>query len=808
MNGPRITAILLVTCAVTARAWAAPARLSQDQERVLASVRASALESTKKLPDFICTQITNRESIGHTFTNVYTNDVIEEQLTFANQEESYEVLLINGKKVSGVQHMDLPGAISAGEFGSRLHAIFDPQSRAAFRWDRMTRLRGRGTYVFTFQVPREAGIRMFHQESGRETLAAYGGLIFVDAGTKEVIRIATHVDLPPNFPIKGAEDVVDYRPVAIAGKDFTLPFHAEVHMRYDGHEFVNRIDYKAYHKFAANVTFHFDDAIVPPPEAVPANPAVGSAAGKDSSPAAPAAETPKFAAEPAVVGTAHIEPPLDTKIEAKIEPPPAAAIPSEMTSRDEELNLRGQEPIFRVQANLVMVPVVVRDAKGKAVGDLTQADFQLFDKGKRQQITKFTVQRLGGPAAETSNNAPGETPQKAADVAPTNFVAYLLDDVHLNFADLARVRDAAGRNLDTLQAGERAAIFTTSGQDALDFTGDRAQLHDALLKLRPHPRTQPEEQENRDSLLSLKETVRRLSVAPGKRSIILVSPGFSVESDLLFDEQDAMDRAIRANVVISALDARGLYTLNAAGDLEPRPASAQSVPLHSGPARAVSDVLAEMAAGTGGSFVHNTNDIDGGLRRLATPPDCTYLLGFTPEDLNKGGRFHPLQVKLTSRGKLSVQARLGYFAAAQPVSAVASTQENGDSAIYARDEIHDLPVELHTEVSQTGGKEARLEVRASIDLKGLDFRQEAGRNCNDLTVVSVVFDNNGKAIAGARRVVEMRLRDETVATLGQKPPMNVTSSFGLKPGKYLVRLVVRDSEGQQMTTENEAVEIP
>ena len=68
-------------------------------------------------------------------------------------------------------------------------------------------------------------------------------------------------------------------------------------------------------------------------------------------------------------------------------------------------------------------------------------------------------------------------------------MAYLFDDVHLKFSDLVYVRDAAGRSMDALQATDRAAIFTTSGQGNLDFTSDRAKLHDALLKLRPRSLT-------------------------------------------------------------------------------------------------------------------------------------------------------------------------------------------------------------------------------------------------------------------------------------------------------------------------------
>ena len=56
--------------------------------------------------------------------------------------------------------------------------------------------------------------------------------------------------------------------------------------------------------------------------------------------------------------------------------------PAEVSTRDVPVS-------FKATTNLVMVPVVVRDSKGPAVGDLKQEDFQLFDRGKPQVITRF-----------------------------------------------------------------------------------------------------------------------------------------------------------------------------------------------------------------------------------------------------------------------------------------------------------------------------------------------------------------------------------------------------------------------------------
>src|SRR5271170_7757717 len=174
-----------------------------------------------------------------------------------------------------------------------------------------------------------------------------------------------------------------------------------------------------------------------------------------------------------------------------------SASESETKRNSAELASRDEPATFKVNVKLVVVRAVVRDSQGHAVGNLRQEDFQVFDKGKPQVISQFEVEQPGTLAAKVRRESVENSGDSlAADTSPTTgiappvperFVAYLFDDVHLEFGDLARVREAAERHFASLRPTDRAAIFSTSGQTILDFTDDRTQLHATLLRLQPRP---------------------------------------------------------------------------------------------------------------------------------------------------------------------------------------------------------------------------------------------------------------------------------------------------------------------------------
>jgi len=158
------------------------------------------------------------------------------------------------------------------------------------------------------------------------------------------------------------------------------------------------------------------------------------------------------------------------------------------------------------------------------------------------------------------------------------------------------------------------------------------------------------------------KVVRALSTVPGQRSIVLISPGFLTLADLQQDSTAIMDLAIRSNIIISSLDARGLYTVVPGGDAGQAVQNAAQTQYQGAGASSDEDVLSGLADGTGGAFFHDNNDLVEGFRRVAARPEYVYVLGFSPRDLKPDGKFHDLKVTLKDPAKLTLQARRGYYA--------------------------------------------------------------------------------------------------------------------------------------------------
>ncbi len=385
-------------------------------------------------------------------------------------------------------------------------------------------------------------------------------------------------------------------------------------------------------------------------------------------------------------------------------------------------------PKIEVAVNSVLLPVVVRDSGGRAVGDLKQEDFQILEGKKFQAIAGFSIQKR--QSATNVSSLPALAPPTSTVAAPPattarRFVVFLFDDLHFGAGDLLRIQQIATKALaESLGSSDMAAIVSFSGTNS-GLTRDHAKLQQAIASLRMQDvyrhvaRECPDidyyqgdlienkhdngaynaaveealacgrinlrsaaeamvssaarravnigDQDCRVTLGLIGDVVRKMAPLPGERTLILISPGFlTITAEGMHEKSHVLDLAAHANVIISSLDARGLYSTaidaseigtNTASDLM----TGRQSNYHGSIASLSGAVLAELADGTGGTFFHNSNDLAGGVKALTAAPEFVYLLELSLANIKMDGAYHSLKVRVKRDG-LKVSARPGYFA--------------------------------------------------------------------------------------------------------------------------------------------------
>ena len=233
---------------------------SIEQKEILGQITDAALNYSSNLPNFICLQVTRRYVAPSGKENFALQDTIAERLSYFEQKEDYQVVSKNGVPVTGMQHDQLGGASSSGEFGSMLREIFSPESRTEFEWERWATLRGKRMHVYTFRVPQETSKYSILSEAvKRRIIVGYHGLIYADRDTKMVMRLTMMADnIPADFPVQEVDLDLNYDYTQIGGQPFLLPLKSELHSK-DGRYLVkNETEFRLYNKFGTSSEIQFD----------------------------------------------------------------------------------------------------------------------------------------------------------------------------------------------------------------------------------------------------------------------------------------------------------------------------------------------------------------------------------------------------------------------------------------------------------------------------------------------------------------------------------------------------------------------
>jgi len=272
-----------------------PPPSSVEQAAILDDVREYALNYSRTLPDFICTQVTRRFNAPAPGTKYggpadsdprwYAQDTLQIRLSFFQQKEQYTVVLI-GSQLVNQDYRKVGGAKSFGEFGSMMQQIFDPTTEAHFEWDHWGTLRGQRVMAFQYHVRLDRSKYELVVDDHLRLTTAYHGLVEVDPNKHSVLRITAEAEnIPSEFPVKGVKDVLDYDYTELSGQKFLLPLKAQVLMK--GSDVWSRLDeeFRVYRKYSAESDIKFDtEPIAPLPEdktkETPAAPAIPPATKK------------------------------------------------------------------------------------------------------------------------------------------------------------------------------------------------------------------------------------------------------------------------------------------------------------------------------------------------------------------------------------------------------------------------------------------------------------------------------------------------------------------------------------------------
>jgi len=521
-----------------------------------------------------------------------------------------------------------------------------------------------------------------------------------------------------------------------------------------------------------------------------------------------------------------------------------------------------QPPItFRAEINYVEVDARVVDAQGQFIPGLTAADFQVLEDGKPQQVTAFSfvnipVERLERPLFASRPIEPDvRTNLQAAD---GRIYLIVLDDLHTNPLRSSRTKLAARQFIEKyVGSNDMAAVVYTGGRTdaAQDFTTNQRLLLQAVdkfmgQKLRsstmnriddyfrnagtPNAGEKPNDLDDKERGFHARnalQTVRNLAEYLGnirgrRKALVMFSEGIDYDINNVFENTEAtvvMDAtreviaaATRANVAVYGVDPRGLAS---AGDdmiqIQSFPDDT-SLGLGSGSmfneVRLAQDSLRVLSAETGGFAVVNRNDFATAFQRIVDDNSAYYVMGYYSTNDRRDGRFRRIEVKLNNKPGLEVRARKGYVAPrgrapeAKPTTASSSSPELRE-AIESPLPLPGLPLGMTAVVFKGPAPKGSVVISTLVNGSTLPFGEADGMFKNDLEVLAMATDEKGKTTYGDRNTVNLNMKPDTVNRV-KASGFRVIQSMDLAPGRYQLRVAVRESHSRKAGSVTFDLEVP
>jgi VWFA-related protein len=328
-------------------------------------------------------------------------------------------------------------------------------------------------------------------------------------------------------------------------------------------------------------------------------------------------------------------------------------------------------------------------------------------------------------------------------------------------------------------------------------TSSRAGLIDPYVRARATDVYRQLTERRKLTLGTMARALESLGAQRGRKAMVLVSQGFVYEQNVP-EMRRLVEASTRVNVPIHFIDTRGLKALpdfmtasfSVGFDVQDTVAVLADITREAEGAES-------MALDTGGLVVKNTNDVAGGLIRVANESQAYYLIGYTPSNVARDGRFRKIEVKLApGRGKgLKIRARRGYYAPSPAGEAPRDAPKDPDviRALDSPFERPEIPLQVAGYAFDETSTLNRISVMIAVDvaLREVQLEEVDGRFKGAIAFLVEAQHRETGEYYRTDEKIEMSLLPETRERLRQEWH-TVGREFAMPPGGYQVKVVVRD----------------
>ncbi len=516
-------------------------------------------------------------------------------------------------------------------------------------------------------------------------------------------------------------------------------------------------------------------------------------------------------------------------------------------------------PTLRITVTLVQLDAVVTNSAGQHVAGLQAGDFEILQDGQVQKLTYFSYApgppRPGASAGTEEKIALGPPPPVTANQV-RRVVALVVDDMALRFDDIVRTREALRQFVERqMEPGDLVAMVRTAGGVAIleQFTTDKRVLMEAIDLLKWHfsgrvgvmpiaPTAAPGGERRSEpqlldygyptqalgALATIEQVLHGMRDLPGRKSLVFLSDGMRVDSDVSAAIDKVTDLANRSAVSLYTIDPAGLRASARRRNEDPRinvpdATSLERFPtlpgMDSGPDDfEMQQGLEALARRTGGLFYHDRNDLADCITQASNDQLGYYLLGYSPaegtfEKDSAKAKFHRVVVRVRTPG-LTVRWKGGFTGVPDELitslpDAPKTREQQLMDALASPFRATGIRVRLTSYFNETMKTGPLVQSMLHFEAKDLGFRQDIDGTWRAVVdIVTSAYRGFKQPIQQRQRQQEIRLPEDQYQKALKEGFLFYLSDPMKTPGTFLIRAVVRDAGSQRIGSASQYVQVP